>query len=224
MALILHMHPLASFCHKVLIALYENETPFEAKIVDFGAPEDRDSLTAMWPAGKIPVLQDKARNRAIPETTIIIEYLEQHYPGKRPLLPKDETERLNVRLWDRFYDQYVHQPMQRIVADRIRPQDVRDPYGVAEARETLKTAYGMIDKQAASNRWAAGDAFTMADCAACPALFYAGIIEPFGDAHPVTAAYFERLYERNSVRRVLEEAKPYFGMFPYRELMPQRFA
>jgi glutathione S-transferase len=214
------MHPLASFCHKVLIALYENETPFEAKTVDLTAPDEKGSLLAKWPVGKIPVLEDTSRNQVIPETTIIIEYLEHHYPGARPLLPKDETERLNVRLWDRFYDQYVHQPMQRIVLERIRPQGET---GVTEARAALQTAYGMIDKQAASNRWAAGDTFSMADCAACPALFYAGIVEPFGDAHRETANYFERLYGLPTVKRVLTEAKPYFGMFPFKDQMPGRF-
>lgn len=223
MSLTLYLHPLASFCHKVLIALYENGTPFTPQVVDLGDPDSARQVTDRWPVGKIPLLHDTVGNRVIPETTIQIEYLEQHYPGLCPLIPADATAALEVRLWDRFFDQYVQAPMQKIVIDRIRPDGARDPHGVAEARQTLQTAYAMIDGQLTGNTWATGKDFTMADCAAAPALFFAGIVEPFPEEHASLLSYFERLLARPSIARTLAEARPAFAMFPYREAIPPRF-
>jgi glutathione S-transferase len=138
-------------------------------------------------------------------------------------LPKDEDARLEARLWDRFYDLYVHTPMQRVVADRLRPEGEKDPSGVTDAEAALRLGYDMIERSMASRRWAAGDEFSLADCAAAPALFYAGIIVPFPKAHAALAAYFERLVARPSFRRVLEEARPYFEWFPFKERIPRRF-
>jgi glutathione S-transferase len=223
MALKLHFHPLASFCHKVLMALYENGTPFDGRIVDLGDRKASADFFAMWPVGKIPVLRDEARDRTIPETTVIIEYLDRYYPGPNRLLPEDEDQRLEARLWDRFFDFYVHQQMQKIVLDRIRPEGKSDPHGVAEAKAMLATAYEMIERRMASQTWAAADAFSMADCAAAPALFYASIAAPFADTHPNLSAYFERLAGRASFKRIIDEARPYFQYFPYREAMPARW-
>jgi glutathione S-transferase len=223
MSLTLYYHPLASFCHKVLIALYENEVAFRPQTVDLLDPASAAQLQARWPVGKIPVLHDAARGRVVPETSIIIEYLQEHYPGAVRLLPDDPEERLDVRLWDRFFDLYVGAPLQRIVIDRLRPEDGKDPLGVADARRTLDTAYAMIDAQVGERDWAAGGSFTMADCAAAPALFYASIVHPFGRAHGNLAAYFERLLARPSMRRTQQEARPFFSMFPYRDAMPSRF-
>jgi glutathione S-transferase len=222
MALTLYFHPLASFCHKVLMALYENGTPFMGEIVNLGDRAASAHFFQMWPVGKIPVLRDEARGQTIPETTVIIEYLDRHYPGPCPLFPGDEEARLEARLWDRFFDSYVHQQMQKIVLDRIRPEGKSDPHGVAEARRMLATAYDTIEQRMASRIWAAGDAFSVADCAAAPALFYAGIVAPF-DAYPNVAAYFERLAARASFARIVAEARPYFRFFPYREAIPARF-
>jgi glutathione S-transferase len=223
MTLALYLHPLASFCHKVLLALYENNTPFEARAVDLMNGEEHARYLNVWQVGKIPVLRDEAKNRTIPETSIIIEYLDQNYPGPVPLLPRDESSRLDARLWDRFFDLYVQVPMQKIVLDRLRPDNGHDPIGVAEARATLQTAYDMIETQLATRPWAIGPDFTLADCAAAPALFFAAIVEPFGSNHPHTRAYFERLIARPSMQRVLAEAQPYFPMFPYYDAMPARF-
>ncbi len=223
MSLTLHYHPLASFCHKVLIALYEAQTPFAARLVDLMAADARSRFLDLWPVGKIPVLRDEARDRTVPETTIIIEYLDRYYPGPHRLLPADEDARLEARLWDRFFDAYVHAPMQAIVGDRLRPADARDPTGVAAARATLATAYGMIETRMAERTWAAGKDFSLADCAAAPALFYAGIVAPFPAGHAHLAAYFERLVARPSFARVLAEARPYFAMFPFKDDMPARF-
>lgn len=223
MSLTLYMHPLASFCHKVLIALYERQIEFTSRIVDFGDEGEAAQFLKIWPVGKIPVLRDDKRDRTIPETTIIIEYLDQNYGHGAKLLPLDAQQALDVRLWDRFFDQYVGVPVQKIVIDRIRCEGEHDPKGVAEARATLSTAYGMIEKQLASRVFAAGDTFTIADCAATPALFYANTLESFATSHPNLAQYFERLLARDSVRRTLEEAQPYFHMYPYRERIPARF-
>jgi glutathione S-transferase len=223
MSLTLYMHPLASFCHKVLIALYENDTPFEARTVDLADAESSAPLLARWPVGKIPVLRDEANDRTIPETSVIIEYLQQHYPGPVPLLPEDREECLRARLWDRFFDLYVSAPMQKIVTDCIRPEGRKDPHGVEDARATLATAYDMIDAQVSADRWATGKAFSIADCSAAPALFYSSIVHPFGEGERNLAAYFERLMARPSVARVIAEARPYFAMFPYKEAIPNRF-
>lgn len=223
MALTLYYHPLASFCHKVLIALYENETPFSPQIVDLLDEEVRAKYLEIWPVGKMPVLLDDSSGRAIPETTIVIEYLEQHYPGSQQLLPTTPDERLEARLWDRFFDLYVQTPLQKIVIDRLRKDGEHDPRGVEDAKGMLATAYDTMERQLADKTWAIGETFSIADCAAAPALFYAGIVAPFAETHPNTASYFERLLERPSFQRVLAEAKPYFHMFPFMEKMPARF-
>jgi glutathione S-transferase len=221
-ALCFHFHPLSSFCQKVLIALYEYGAPFEPRIVNLGDPEERAAYLAMWPMGKIPVLRDREREQVVPETSIQIEYLEQHYADGPTLFPADRAERLEARFWDRFFDLYVEVPMQKIVGDRLRPEDKRDPQGVADARSALWAAYEVIERQIAGKTWATGEQFTVADCAAAPALFFAGMIEPFGE-HRDVAAYFERLVARPSVTRVLAEAQPFFQYFPYYEAMPARF-
>jgi glutathione S-transferase len=223
MALTLYYHPLSSFCHKVLVALYENATPFTAKIVDLADETSRAGLLALWPGGKFPVLHDEGRDQTVPETTIIIEYLDRHYPGPRALLPTAESQRLEARLWDRIFDLYVQVPMQKIVADRLRPDGERDPRGVTDATAALGIAYGMIEQRMAGRTWVAGEDFSIADCAAAPALFYAGIVAPFAATHPQVAAYFERLVARPSFRRVLAEARPYFRFFPFKDAVPARF-
>lgn len=214
MSLTLHFHPLASFCHKALIALYENDIPFEPLIVDLGEPTSRAAFLKLWPIGKMPVLQDHARDRVVPESSIIIEYLEQHYPGPVKLVPVDQDEGTRTRLSDRFFDLYVQVPMQKIVTDNIRPAGSNDPHGVAAARAQLETALGMVEHDMQSRTWAMGENFTMADCAAAPALFYADKIMPLAANHPHSAAYLGRLMARPSVARVYKEAEPYFHMFP----------
>lgn len=223
MALTLYMHPLSSYCHKVLIALYENDTAFEPKTVDLVDPDARAAFVALWPTAKIPLLHDVGRNKVVPETSIMIEYLDRHYPGSQPLLPSDADARLDARLWDRLLDCYVMTPMQRIVANQLRPEAERDARGATESRSLLSMAYGMLERQLAANPWMAGETFTIADCAAAPSLFYASILAPFQAEHVHLAAYFERLIQRPSVARTLQEARPWFAFFPFQELMPARF-
>jgi len=215
MSLTMHLHPLASFCWKPLIALYENGTPFAAVIVDLGDEQSRAAFLRISPTGKMPALRDDARDRTVLESTIVIEYLAAHYPGPVDLVPADIDLALIVRQADRFYDFYVQAPMQKIVADRLRPQDKIDPFGVEEARAQLRNAYAIIEQDMQSKTWATGEAFTMADCAAAPALFYANKVEPLGDKYPAVKRYHDRLLQRPSVVRVIEEAQPYFKFFPY---------
>jgi glutathione S-transferase len=214
MSLKLYFHPLASFCWKVLIPLYENDTPFEGHIVDLADQASATAFKKIWPIGKFPVLRDEARGRTVPESSTIIEYLAQHYPGRTQLVPTDPDLARQSRFRDRFYDHYVHVPMQKIVTDRIRPEGRHDPHGVEEAKALLQTSLGMIDRDMATKAWAMGDAFSMADCAAAPALFYADKVMPFAETHRNAAAYLERLMQRPSFARILQEAQPYFGMFP----------
>ncbi|MDQ6868037.1 MAG: glutathione S-transferase family protein [Pseudomonadota bacterium] len=214
MSLQLYFHPFASFCQKVLIALYENDIPFDPHVVDLGDEKSRADFEAIWPIGKFPVLRDEAAGRTIPESSIIIEYLAQYYPGGASLVPVDAELALLTRTWDRFYDHYVELPMQKIVTDRLRPQGRHDTHGVEESKALLETAYRVLEQEMENRTWAIGEVFTMADCAAAPALFYADLVLPFDDKHQNLKAYFQRLLERPSFVRVLEEAKPYRRLFP----------
>jgi glutathione S-transferase len=214
MSLTLHFHPLSSFCQKVLVALYENGTPFRPHLVDLSDEAQRTAFRRLWPIGKFPVLRDDARDQTIPESTIIIEYLAQHYPGRAQLIPADADLARRTRELDRFFDLYVDLPMQTVVGDRRRPAGAKDPFGVDEARQRLRTAYGMIETDMATKTWATGEAFSMADCSAAPALYYANLVEPFGGSHANVARYFERLMARPSFARAVKEADPYRHLFP----------
>jgi glutathione S-transferase len=220
--LTLYSHPLASYCWKVLMALYETGTPFRQELVE-GFPKTHPVLSGFWPIGKMPLLHDAARGQAVPETTIIIEYLQQYYPAAPALLPERTAERLDTRLWDRFFDLYVHTPMQKVVIDRMRPDNQKDPSGVAEANGALDTAYAMLEQRLGTRTWATGDDFTLADCAAMPALFYAEAVRPFSNSHPALVGYCERIMNRPSGRRTIREAKPYFHLFPFRDALNARF-
>ncbi|MBV9882579.1 MAG: glutathione S-transferase family protein [Sphingomonadaceae bacterium] len=212
--MILHAHPLSSYCWKVLIALYEKELDFELRLVNLGDPEDRAAFAALWPLAKMPVLEDPARAAIVPETSIIIDYLDVHHPGAIRLIPEEADAARGVRLWDRIFDLHVQTPMQRIIADRLRPPDAKDAYGVAEARASLAIALATVEREVAGRKWACGEAFTLADCAAAPALFYADKVMPFGAEHPAAAGLLERLKARPSFARVLAEAEPWFQYFP----------
>ncbi|SHG54008.1 glutathione S-transferase family protein [Massilia sp. CF038] len=218
MSLTLYYHPLASYCHKVMVALHELGLDAERKLINLGAEADRAQLQALWPMTKFPVLRDQARGQDVPESSIIIEYLDRHYGPAGRLLPADPDGALDVRLWDRVFDNYVQGPMQEIVAAHF--SGGKDN---SARLATLATAYRMIDARMAGRSWVAGEAFSMADCAAVPALFYACTLSPFPDDCVHLAAYFERLMARPSVQKTLEEARPYFDMYPFADAIAQRF-
>ena len=213
MSLTLHFHPLSSFCHKALIALYENDTPFERRIVNLMDSADAVAFKKLWPCGQFPVLQDGSHT--IPESSVIIEHLDLEYPGKTKFIPADPKLALQVRLKDRFYDLHVHGHMQKVVGDRLRPEGKKDFHGVDDARRRLTISLDMIDAEMAGKTWAMGDDFTMADCAAGPPLFYVDKLFPLAGTHKNAARYLGRLLERPSYARVIEEAKPYFSMLPF---------
>ena len=212
MTLTLHYHPFAAYCQKVLVALYENGTPFDRVEVDLGDPGQRAALAALWPPTLFPVLVDGAT--VLPESTIIIEYVATRHKGAFAAVPDDPDAALETRLWDRVFDTQVMAPMQRIVFDRIRPAEAKDPFGVAQARAVLDTSYRMLDERMAERTWAAGEDFSLADCAAAPALRYADMVHPLRDEYPALGAYLGRLEARASFARVLEEAEPYRHLFP----------
>jgi glutathione S-transferase len=214
MTLKLYFHPLSSFSQKVLIALYENDTPFEPHIVNFGDEASRREFLDLWAMGKFPVLKDETRDWMVPETSIIIEYLDHHYPGPTRFVPTDPDLARQMRLRDRFFDLYVNVPMQKIVGDRLRAKDQHDPFGVEEARRLLAIALELVNGAMGAKEWAAGSAFSMADCAAAPALWYANEVQPFADKHSHAYAYLERLMARPSFSRALREAEPYLAHFP----------
>jgi len=213
MPLTLYLHPLSSYCHKALIALYENGTPFTPHLVDLGDKESRTAFRKIWPVGKFPVLRDG--ERIVPESTIIIDYLAQHYPGPSKLIPDAPEAAREVRAIDRFYDLHIHNHMQKIIGDRIRPEGKKDPHGVDHALNAMNTALGLVEKDMGGRTWAAGEDFTLADCAAAPALFYINeAIGPLAGTYPNLAGYLGRLAARPSFARALKEAQPYMGMLP----------
>jgi glutathione S-transferase len=212
MTIQLYAHPFSSYCQKVLIALYENATPFTLRLLGPGDPSAMAELAALWPLKRFPVLVDDGR--AVMEASVIIEHLGLRHPGPVPLIPGDARAALDVRLMDRFFDNYIMTPQGRIVFDSIRAAADRDPLGVAEARAMLDTAYAWLDKTMAARQWAAGETFSLADCAAAPALFYADWTHPIGPAFENVHAYRRRLLERPSFARAVDEARPYRSLFP----------
>jgi len=214
MSLELHFHPLSSFCQKAVVALYESGIAFDPVLLDLADPAVHAAFSKLWPLARMPVLRDRARDRVVPEATMVIEYLALHFPDARALVPENGDDALATRERDRFFDLYVNEPMQKVVTDKLRPAGKNDPFGVERARQTLTTAYGIIERDMAKKTWAIGDTFTMADCAAAPALDYANKVHPLGDAHPAACAYLARLKARPSYARVLTEAEPYLRLFP----------
>ena len=206
MTLVFHGHPLSSYCWKGLIALYETGEPFEFKLVNLGAPGERELFLELSPLGKMPVLVDGGRPYF--ESTSVIEHLARRHPH---LLPPAEAQ--EVRHWDRMFDLYCHNPMQRLVGYKLRPEGNSDRFGVAQAKAEIAAFYDVAERHIAGREWAAGQGFTMADCAAAPALHYAHKIVPLGE-RPALQAYLDRLEARPSFARVLEEAKPYAHMYP----------
>lgn len=220
MSLTLYYHPLSSYCQKALVGLYELNAPFEKRLVNLGDSAEADELAKLWPMRKFPVLRDGQLNQTVPESSIIIEHVDLHYPGTARLLPPVAVDALPVRQWDRVFDLHVQDHLQAIVGDRIfkRQGDMQPKY------DALATTYGVINEHLANgSSWICGEQFSMADCAAAPALFYASTLQAFGPQEKHLHSYFERLMNRPSVARVLNEAKPYFQFFPFQDRIPERF-
>jgi glutathione S-transferase len=212
MPMTLYAHPFSSYCQKVLIALYENDTPFEFRMLAPGDERAAAEHAALWPLKRMPVLVDQGRT--VVEASIIIEYLELHHPGRTRLIPDDPRDALDVRMMDRFFDNYVMTPMQKIVGDSIRAAENRDRHGVFEARELLDSAYRWLEGVVKDREWATGDACSLADCAAAPALFYADWAHRIGKEFANVRAYRRRLLAWPPFARAVDEARPYRPLFP----------
>jgi glutathione S-transferase len=205
----LYSHPFSSYSQKVLIALYENATPFEYRNLE--DPTAHAELESLWLLKRFPVLEDQGRT--ILEASTIIEYLQAHHAGAVRLIPAGDAG-IEVRMLDRIFDNYVQTPMQKIVGNHLRPEGDRDPFGVQEAHGLLERIYGWLEERLAGRAWAAGDAFTLADCAAAPALFYADWAQEIPAVHRNLRAYRARLLAYPSIRRVVDEARPFRTYFP----------
>ncbi len=212
MSPILYAHPFSSYCQKALIAFYENETPFEFRMLSPEHPDILQEFEALWPVKKFPVLVDG--DRTLLEATVIVEYVALAYPGPFRPVPQDPAAAIEVRMLDRLFDNYISTPQQKVVLDAIRPEASRDPYGVAEARTMLERAYQWLDRHMQGREWAAGAAFSLADCAAAPSLFYADWTHPIDPALTHLSAYRARLLARPSFARAVDEARPYRKYFP----------
>ena len=208
MTLTLYYHPLSSFCQKVLVAFYETGIPFTPRFIDFVAEEDRNALFALWPMGQFPVIRDEAKARTVPEGSLIIEHLALNFAEGAALLPRDGEAAFDIRYWDRLFDLHVNQQMQIAMAERRKPKEERDAAASERAARQIEAAYGLIERHMAGREWAVGEGFTMADCAAAPALNYAKLIVPFGE-HKHVSAYYERLVKRPSFARALKESEPW---------------
>ena len=206
----LYAHPFSSYSQKALIALYENDTPFDYRNLEDARANQE--LAVLWPMRRFPVLVDG--DRTVIEATCVIEYLDLHHPGPVKLVPADRDTALQVRMLDRFFDNYISTPQQKFVFDRLRPEAERDPRGVDDARAMLETAYAWLDRHMATREWAAGEAFSLADCGAAPFLFYADWTHPIDPGFAHVRAYRERLLARPSVKRAVDEARPYRSYFP----------
>jgi glutathione S-transferase len=205
-------HPFSSYTWKALIAFYENDLPFTFRALGPDQLENGARFASLWPIGKFPILVDG--DRTVFETSTIIEHLELHHPGPVRLIPGDLEQALEVRMLDRISDSYVMTNLQRVVNDALRPPERRDPIEVEQAKAALETAYRWLDGWMAGREWAAAGAFSLADCAFAPALFYADWVHPIADGFANVKAYRARLLARPSVARCVDEARPYRSYFP----------
>jgi len=209
---VLYAHPFSSYSQKALTALYENGTDFEYRILDHTDPETLDDFAARWPIKRFPILVDG--DRTIVEATTVIEYLGLHYPGPVKLIPDDPDAAIEVRMLDRFFDNYISTPQQKVVFNAIRQEADRDPYGALEARQMLECSYAWLDRHMEGKEWATGDTFTLADCGAGPFLFYADWTHAIDPAFANVHAYRRRLLARPSFARAVDEGRPYRSYFP----------
>lgn len=209
----LYFHPLSSFCQKALIAFHEADTPFERVRVDLGDKAAREAYRQVWPMLRFPVLVDETRGETVAESACVIDFLDKA-SGEGRLISADPDLARRARMWDRLFDDHLQLPMQRIVADAMRPAGNRDPYGVDESMRKLDAAYGFFEERVPEAGWMVGDTFGLAECSAAPALFWADVVRPIPPACPRLHAYFDHLKSRPSVRRTYEEAEPWFQYYP----------
>ncbi|CUI45222.1 glutathione S-transferase family protein [Achromobacter xylosoxidans] len=212
MTVAIYGHPFSSFTWKALIAAYEREVDFEFRMIDPDHPEHAARIATLAPTGQFPALVDGVTE--VVQSNAVIEYLDLHHGNGAPLVPLDPREALAARMMAQVFDDYVHVPMQRIVGNALRPEDSRDPFGVEQAHGVIARCYAWLEARLQDGPWAACGRFTIADCAAAPALFYGDWVHPMAGRFPALAAYRARLLARPSIARVVDEARPYRGFFP----------
>lgn len=212
MTVAIYGHPFSSFTWKALIAAYEREVDFEFRMIDPDHPEHAARIATLAPTGQFPALVDGVTE--VVQSNAVIEYLDLHHGKGAPLVPLGPREALAARMMAQVFDDYVHVPMQRIVGNALRPEDSRDPFGVEQAHGVIARCYAWLEARLQDGPWAACGRFTIADCAAAPALFYGDWVHPMGGRFPALAAYRARLLARPSIARVVDAARPYRGFFP----------
>lgn len=211
--LALYGHPFSSYTQKVLTALHETGTPYELRNLDPAAPGGHAAeWLRHWPLAMFPVLLDG--ERTVVESSIVIEHLQLAHPGPVRLIPLDPKAALEVRFMDRFFDLHVMAPVQQAVSAALTGDPARRAEGVAAAADKLQKAYAWLEGEWGGRTWAAGADFTMADCAAAPALFYADWTHPIADAYPMLRAYRARLLARPSFAQAVDGGRPYRHYFP----------
>ncbi|WP_422508275.1 glutathione S-transferase family protein [Stenotrophomonas sp. GZD-301] len=219
---ILHVHPLSSCCQKVLIAAHVLGVSLDTRLLNLGDPVERAAFRALWPLGKMPLLVEQGT--CVGETSIIIEYLQLHHAAEGArLIPQDPAQALQVRFWDRVCDLYVMTPMQALTAALLQPDGDGGGAATEAARATLLNSYALLDRQLEGRPWLAGDSFSLADCAAAPALFYAVAYVPLPASHAALSAYVERLMAHAPVAAVIDAARPWFKYFPGRAGLSRRY-
>lgn len=211
MSLELYVHPFSSYSWKALIPMWADGTAFEYKKVGGDEPDATARLAELWPFAKFPVLVDDGQ--VIPEATCIIEHLQARHPGPNIWIPEGDLGR-RVRFLDRFFDLYVQGNMQPSVNHALRPEGMGDAYGAERGLKNLRIAYDWLEANLTDGPWAAGETFTLADCAAAPALFYADWIEEIGGERPRLQGYRARLLAHPQVARAIDEARPFRPYFP----------
>ena len=205
-------HPFSSYTWKALIPLYEKQADFAFRVTGPDQPETMATLMAHWPPGRFPLLIDGGR--AFAESTIIIEYLDGALPQAQRLIPEDADAALDVRFMDRVFDNHVMTPVQAVVSEYLLDASTPDAARIGKAKAALDTIYDWLERRLGGQRWACGEIFTLADCAAAPSLFYADWVHEIGEGRPTLSAYRARLLARPSVARCVEEARPYRSYFP----------
>ena len=203
----LYYFPLSTYSQKALIALFEKHAEFESEEVKLFDEAERERYRKIYPLGRIPllVLDD---GHMIPESSIIIEYLDAHFEDGPRLIPSGAEAARQTRFHDRMMDLYVNDSIATLLFQSWKPEAARDQELIDRSRFRAGVMYDFMEQRLDGRTWLMGEDFTMADCAAGPALLYAGDLFPFAD-RPRIAAYWERLRTRPSYARVLEEAEPH---------------
>jgi glutathione S-transferase len=208
MTLTLYYHPFSSYCQKAVTALYEKGLAWDGRLLD-GSPPVAGEFASLWPIGKMPLLVHEGRT--VFEATAIIEYLEARFPETTRLIPSDPLEAAEVRMWDRFFDNYIAYPQWRLFGPTIGREAADDG---TKWRAMADAAFAVLDVRMAGREWVAGDAFSLADCAAAPHLLYIDWCYPIPEHFVHLWAYRQRLITRPSYARALDEARPYRAGVP----------